>query len=301
MQNNVRSMIWAAFAADSLALGAHWVYRPELIEKKYGRLDSLQKPLARSYHPTKNKGDFTHYGDQMLWLLQYAAAEKKFELNRFAADWQSHMQTYTGYMDHATQDTLANLAAGHEPDVAGSDMDDFSGAVRMAPLGALYDDDLSQWIQAARAQTAMTHNHPLVIDSSEFLARVAHAVLAGANPVAAIQTTADRHVASDALTQMVEDGIDSIEQDSRQAIQDFGSACHIDGALPAAIHIIAKYEDNLEEALVANVMAGGDSAARGIGIGLILGASVGMDAIPHKWLEPLRAYRVIDQCMAELS
>jgi len=301
MRDNVRSMIRAAFAADSLALGAHWVYRPEVIEKKYGLLETLQKPMARSYHPTKEKGDFTHYGDQMLWLLQHLASEKTFELSCFASDWQKRMQSYDGYMDHATKDTLANLAAGNDPAVAGSDMDDFSGAARMAPLGALYGDDLNQWVQTARAQTAMTHNYPLVIEAAEFLARTAYDVLGGNKPVAAMRAAIEGNSISEELGEMIQNGMDSFKQDTGQVIQDFGPACGIDGALPGMIHVIAKYEDNLKDALVANVMAGGDSAARGIGIGMVLGAHLGMSAIPRDWLEPLRARQAIEQCLAVLS
>ena len=38
------------------------------------------------------------------------------------------------------------------------------------------------------------------------------------------------------------------------------------------IHLICKYEDNLQEGLIENAMAGGDSAARGLVIGAVLGA-----------------------------
>ncbi|MGA2940205.1 MAG: ADP-ribosylglycohydrolase family protein, partial [Syntrophobacteraceae bacterium] len=41
---------------------------------------------------------------------------------------------------------------------------------------------------------------------------------------------------------------------------------------------------NLREALVENVMAGGDSAARGLVVGMILGAHLGFEAIPSEWL-----------------
>ena len=66
---DAKAMVFASFAGDALALGGHWVYNAAVIEKKYGRLDRYENPLGRSYHPTKEKGAFTHYGDQMLLLL----------------------------------------------------------------------------------------------------------------------------------------------------------------------------------------------------------------------------------------
>ena len=53
------------------------------------------------------------------------------------------------------------------------------------------------------------------------------------------------------------------------------------------VHLIAKYENNLEEALVQSVMAGGDSAARGMLVGMVLGAHLGQGSIPEKWLSKL--------------
>lgn len=69
--------------------------------------------------------------------------------------------------------------------------------------------------------------------------------------------------------------------------------CEIEAAFPCVIHLIAKYEDNLKAALVENVMAGGDSAGRGLTVGMVLGAHLGLAAIPSEWLSGLKAYRQI--------
>ncbi len=39
--------------------------------------------------------------------------------------------------------------------------------------------------------------------------------------------------------------------------------------------------------MIANTAAGGDSAARGLLTGMILGARGGFDVIPKEWIEPL--------------
>jgi ADP-ribosylglycohydrolase len=88
-------------------------------------------------------------------------------------------------------------------------------------------------------------------------------------------------------------GLESVEQDSRQAILDLGQMCETPAAFPGVIHLIAKYENDLKAALVENVMAGGDSAARGLLVGLVLGAHLGMEAIPPEWLSDMKAYPLI--------
>ncbi len=56
MRNKGKSMVMASFVADSLALGAHWIYEAEKISTNFGKVDTLLKPASDSYHPTKEKG-----------------------------------------------------------------------------------------------------------------------------------------------------------------------------------------------------------------------------------------------------
>ena len=66
--------------------------------------------------------------------------------------------------------------------------------------------------------------------------------------------------------------------------------CAISAALPGAVYTVLKNVDNLEEALIETVMTGGDSAARGMVVGMLLGAWPGAGKIPSRWLEQLTHY-----------
>ena len=138
MKENTKAMVLASFAADALALGAHWIYDISVIKEKIGRVTVYHAPLADSFHQGKQKGDFTHYGDQMLVLLRSMASGKGFSLDAFARQWRDSFDDYTGYRDHATGQTLKNFNAGLAPDRAGSRSTDLGGASRMAPLGHVY-------------------------------------------------------------------------------------------------------------------------------------------------------------------
>ncbi len=89
------------------------------------------------------------------------------------------------------------------------------------------------------------------------------------------------------LESMAAPEIASKTQNTRTAIAEFGQMCSVEAALPSTIHLIAKYEDNLKEALVENIMAGGDSSARGMFAGFLIGAYNGPDAIPMEWLKDM--------------
>jgi len=288
MREKANAMVLASFAADSLALGVHWVYNTALIDKQYGRVTHLLKPSGESYHPTKERGELTHYGDQALLLLNNLAGNSGFNLEDFARAWQDFFKSYKGYIDKATRNTLENFQSGKGPRESGSPSSELGGAARISPLVYLYRDDMDGLVAASRAQTAMTHNNPYVIDSAEFFARVASKVLHGPPPGTAIKSVVDEHFNKAPYNQWVSEGLASAKMETRKAISGFGQMCDTGAAFPAVIHLLARYEDNLKEALVENVMAGGDSAARGMVTGMILGAYLGMEAIPADWLADLK-------------
>ena len=67
------------------------------------------------------------------------------------------------------------------------------------------------------------------------------------------------------------------------------------------MHLIAKYEEDLEEALVQTVMAGGDSAARGMIVGMVLGAYLGADGLPGRWVSELAKGPQIEALLEQIS
>ena len=288
MKDNGKTMVLASFVADSLALGVHWIYDTEQIEKDFGRVDTLLKPASDSFHPSKDKGEFTHYGDQAFVLLQSIAAKKGFDLDDFSTRWRDLFNDYDGYYDHATRDTLENFADGKSPEEAGSSSGDLSGASRVAPIVFCYRKDLKALVDAARAQTRMTHNHPLVVDSGEFFARVAWLVLGGMSPVPAMQEVANQVFENSPISGWVKEGIESLGRESVSAIRLFGQSCSHDEGFKGVVHLIAKYPDNLKEALIKSVMAGGDSAARGMIVGMILAAQLDVESLPENWRSGLK-------------
>jgi ADP-ribosylglycohydrolase len=290
MSDKAKAMVLASFAADALSLGVHWIYNTNVIDKKWGRVENYIKPERPTYHATKDLGEFTHYGDQTLLLLKSVAERSGFDLNHFAELWQDFFASYDGYFDGATKETLNNFSAGKDPAEAGSGLDDLAGAARISPLAFCYRDDLDKLLQTARVQTAVTHNNQEVIESAEFFARVVWQVLHGKTPAAAIQQLMTQEFNRKPYVKWIEDGLKSVEKDTRQALLDIGQMCEVAAAFPGVVHLIIKYQDNLKEGLIENAMAGGDSAGRGIIVGMILGAYHGIDAVPPKWLSDLRAY-----------
>jgi ADP-ribosylglycohydrolase len=301
MNSKAKAMVLTSFAADSLSLGVHWIYNTNVIDKKWGRVETYIKPERPTYHPTKDLGEFTHYGDQTMLLLESVSARAGFDLNDFADRWQQLFSTYDGYFDSATKATIENIASGKPSTESGSDSDDLAGAARIAPLAYVYQNDLEKLVTSAREQTALTHNNPLIIDTAEYFARVVWHVLQGQTPTEGLKTAKAGTLDTEPYSRWIDEGLQSTAGDTRQVIKDFGQMCEVHAAFPGVVHLIAKYENDLYGALVENAMAGGDSAGRGLIVGLIVGAHKGMQSIPKPWLKDLKAYAHIMNLMANID
>lgn len=304
MDDKAKAMIMAAFLGDSLALGVHWIYDPQQIADTHGRVASLLAPPSgeNAFHKTKEKGEFTHYGDQLLLFLQSLAEKKGFDLNDFSRRWQAFFADYDGYVDGATRKTLQGFKDGKGPESAGSPSNDMAGAVRAVPLVALYQSDLEQLVQAARTQTRMTHNNAATMDAAAFFARSGAAILAGESPAEAMERLARTdEFAMSPVSMWVESGLKARDEAALEAVERFGLTCHTPELFPGAVQLIAKYETDLREGMVQAVMAGGDNAARASIVGAMLGAHLGWDPLPEDWLAELKKKDAILRLLEALA
>ncbi|MFP4490737.1 MAG: ADP-ribosylglycohydrolase family protein [Spirochaetaceae bacterium] len=310
-----RAMVFAPFIGDSLSLGVHWVYNVKAIEKRVGRIDDLIAPVVKTFHPHKNAGEFTHYGDQMLLLLEYCnelcsdvennedCVSVKFDQSAFLKKWVAYMENYTGYMDHASKDTLAAYRKmpvnerDRGEDSAGSSMDDLAGASRCAPVVYYFRKNRAVAVEAAKSQAAVTHNEPSVIETAGFLAELSLRVLSDETPVDAALELVDGPYKDGSIEALVRRGIESADGDTTDVIGELGQACSVEKGLPSVMHLVSKYQDDIKEAFVASVSAGGDSAARNHAVGMVLGAYKGLGDIPKKWIDGLKAADKIEELL----
>jgi ADP-ribosylglycohydrolase len=289
-----RDLVLPSFFGDALALGPHWVYDPAKIAAWYpGGIRTYDAPRSSYHPPGKAAGDFTHYGDQALALLESLAGAGG-TLENWPADWRRWAERIrddkSSYFDGATRATLENLAAGvAEP----SDSSDLGGAARIAPLFAFHRD-AEQLVPLARAQTALTHGDPQVIDAAEFFARAALSVADGAGFEEAFDEAASHPYDALPAIDWVTLGRDAAAGDLAAQVGSLGLGCGIGGAFPITIAVAFRHESDPVAALSANAMLGGDSAARGLLLGLLMGARHGVAAFPAEWISGLRALGEIE-------
>jgi ADP-ribosylglycohydrolase len=285
LSSRLAGMLHGSFIAESISLGVHWIYDPALIVKKHGRVTGYLAPGADSYHPRKKAGEQGHVGDQGLRLLEFLQRERRWDAAAFLIDWQAMWPTYNDYVDKATKGTLAHLQAGATAATSGAPSDELAGPARIAPLMAFFaDKPESEAVTAAIEQTVLTHRSPEAIECAEFLARATHRLLHGGELQSVITATAPAWAlkAADAAGE-------------GDAIGTLGRACPIPQALPAVLWLVRQYGQDFKTATIENAMAGGDNCARALALGMLLGASLGIEAIPAEWREGLLARPLLER------
>ena len=296
MNNDKRKgMVFGAFIGDSHALGAHWVYNTRAIDKKTGRITELIDPIVKTFHPNKKAGELTHYGDQMLLFLEHVSGSGGLDKNAYLKTWTKFFDSYSGYKDHAMKDTRKNIGNGEEDPGSGST--DLAGILYVPVLLYFGEGGKEQAAAGAESAVSITHNNPSVIQAARFFTGLLQEVLDGSGPVEALDRLLSSGNFSDDFSKLIKKGIDSIGAGTRETIKEFGQACPADHGIPGVIHIIGTYEDDFETALIENVMAGGDSAARGIAAGAVLAAFSGFSLIPGRWKKSLAARQKIENLL----
>ena len=265
---NLKAMLYGAFYGDAYSLGGHWVYDTQELEDAQLQFDGCNDPLS-AYHPTKVKGDFTHYGDQMLWLLQSLVTEKMFSLVDFGILWHKNMKNYTGYVDGASKHVLQKLNEEKNYFTCGSSSSDLSAVSRMFPIILQYAHSSDEMQEAIKLHIILTHMNKDLLQAAYFFSELTLAVLHDTPLTKAIDSSY-KHF-GDNILNWVEEAKIVLHLDAKEAIQQLGQACGVKGAFASTLYILLKYPDNFTQALRENMLAGGESAARGMIIGGILG------------------------------
>jgi ADP-ribosylglycohydrolase len=280
LKNKQAGLLFGSFCADALSLGVHWIYDANELAQKYGRVTGYQAPGPDSYHPHKQAGDQGHVGDQALCLLTFLKREKRWDTVAFMDEWLGMWPTYNDYIDGATKTTLGNIQNQTDKTQGGSNSVEIAGPARIAPLVSfLAQAPENEVVQAAIEQTKLTHRSPEAEETASFLAKASYRLIHGARLEDTVRETAPEWALKSANSVLPQNAVDAMAK--------LGPACSISSALPSVIYLALKHGENTEIALIENAMAGGDNCARGLALGMLLGAANGYTSMPEQWRNDL--------------
>lgn len=271
-------LLRATLAADSHCLGAHWVYDASELKNLNINWEELNAPHV-AWHEGKGKGDFTHYGDQILILNTFLKDKTSFDVEAYMHYWREKMNTFKGYMDGSTKETMGNMD-NNLSIPCGSNSGDMSIIGRIIPLLKV-SHAKEDFLANTHAYAKATHNNEAVLEAMDFFSNLLLEVLEGNKIKQSIVNLQKNY--SKTIQEYIQSAIKTKEDDTSLTIANFGSACPTEFAFPSTLHILFKY-DNYKEALIANAKAGGDSSARAMVIAYLFTAQNSIDIVPEEWL-----------------
>jgi ADP-ribosylglycohydrolase len=276
-EKKIRELILTSLVTDAYCLGAHWVYDEKQLKENNLNWNELNNPLS-VWHKDKSAGEFTHYGDQTYWLYEFLKDKETFDEKEYLKFWEEKIESYSGYIDGATRGTLENIKNGITP--SGSNSSDLSIVGRIAPL-LLVSKSKKEFIDNVEKFVKLTHNSEKPISAAIFLAKVLLECLDGKDVISAIESI--KQESNTTIQAFVQKGLDSKNDDTFEAIREFGPACDVAEGFSGIIHLLSKYT-NLKDMLICNARAGGDSSARGMIASIIFMANQPINQIPQSWL-----------------
>ena len=276
-EEKIKDLVLSSLVVDSYCLGTHWIYDEKQLINNSIDWNVLNAPMA-IWHKGKTAGDFTHYGDQTLWLYEFLKDKNSFDEDSFKDFWFKNMKTYTGYVDGASRNTVSNIEEKISP--SGSSSTDLSIVGRIAPLLKV-SKTKEEFLQNVEKFVKLTHNSKEAVKSADFFANLLLMVLEKNDiekSIVQLKSSYDSY-----FQDMIQKGLDSKNSDTFKTIREFGPACDINGGFSGVIHLLCKY-DNLKDMLISNSKAGGDTSARAMIASVILLANKQMSEIPKNWL-----------------
>jgi len=276
-KKKVKELILTSLVTDAYCLGSHWVYDEKQLANNDLNWNELNKPLS-VWHKGKCAGEFTHYGDQTYWLYKFLENKDTFDEKEYLTFWENKIESYDGYIDGATRETLENIKNKVTP--TGSNSMDLSIVGRITPL-LLVSNSKEEFLSNVEKFVKLTHNSEQSVSAANFFAELLLKCLNGNEISASIEGLKEQSNSS--INALIERGIASKDDDTFESIRTFGPACGVTEGFSGIIHLLSKYT-NLKDMLICNAKAGGDSSARGMIAAVILMVNQPISQIPQNWL-----------------
>lgn len=172
------------------------------------------------------------------------------------------------------------------------------GAMRVAPLGAFFADDLNRVVEEARASALVTHTHPEAIAGTIAVAVAAAQALRSLEDDPATHTTKLFQAVLDYTPESkVRQGIfiafktpATVPIEAAAKILGNGSLVTAPDTVPFALWAAGHHMNDFVQAVAATISAGGDCDTNAAIVGGIVALSVGQAGIPIDWKKEKEAF-----------
>ncbi|MGN1267792.1 MAG: ADP-ribosylglycohydrolase family protein [Dorea sp.] len=188
------------------------------------------------------------------------------------------------------------------------------GVMRVAPIGLYLEEENHTMLEIdyiAAESAVLTHGHELGVIPVAAFAHIVHLAVNRENMslLEMVEEALDAMRELFAKAEYLKEFLDLMnlaldlaesDEDDLDAIHQLGAGWVAEEALAIAVYCAVKYEKDFEKAIVTAVNHGGDSDSTGAITGNILGAYLGLEAIPEKYIKNLEVKETILKMADEL-
>ncbi len=302
---------------DAMGMPASFLTR-EQIKNTYGYIKDFLKPDddVQKYHGSLEAGDITDDTMESIIVSKVLIEHNGFseeafnnEMKKWAVEQKMLESTVIG---PSTRRYLTALIEGRDPKETSGKGNTNGSAMRAAPIGVKYYNDIAKCIEAAVASSLPSHgSKPAVAAACAVAAAVSGGVHGGYSPNEILNMAYDAALygekkGADITAPMVskrikliESIVDSVGEGSINDILDeiagvFGASMFAYESVPVALAIFYAVNGNAKEGILGAVNTGDDADTNGSICGNICGAYSGASGLPDEWKERVQKTSSVD-------
>lgn len=158
-------------------------------------------------------------------------------------------------------------------------------AMRVAPIGLRYSN-LDRVVEVARASSLLTHGHDAAVEGAAAAALMVALALEGLSPDEMYREIERQCFTRSAdFSKCLEKLTDFIDRPPEEVLTEdgIGEGWVAEEAVASALYCVWRFPDDFEKAVLTGVNTDGDSDSIATITGSIMGARLGLEAIPERW------------------
>lgn len=276
-----------------------------------GRVETFFAPPADTFSygnvPGQATDDFSSAYFVIKAIIDDGGVIKQNSLKKALIEWSENEKFFDRFAGPTTRAAIQLFKEGKEPEYAGVNLSSKQAtngaAMRIAPMGLLYPNNLDKTIEGAIKLTELTHNNYLAISGACAVACAVNKALAGADLYAVIQAALygaekgeeyglafSQDVPGprviDKMKLALEIGFSDLSKEEKFIeIRDrIGTGLHISDTVPSAFGYIASNQGHITETIFDCVNAGYDTDTLATIAGAVVGTYNGASQFPSTYL-----------------
>lgn len=297
LEKKLRGYLYGSACADALGRPVEQLYI-EQIKEKYGEKGILELPSGSLW---------TDDTQLMLVLARGLLRGAELELSGLMDILAEELIRWLDEPDlgagATSKGAALRLKAGIEWNNSGIASKTCGSLMRVGILGFMYQNDSEKLLRAASISGKITHTHPTADAASIAGAFAVKLAFDGTEPGDMLEpllkvTEGISKEFTEALTASYKLAYGSLEDE--EALRKIGQGWYAEETFAMAYFCMLRYPENYKKAIQTAVNITGDSDSIGSVAGGILGARLGIDAVPATWINALKGKQELEAMVAPL-